>query len=80
MSPESAELVGWIFLALGFASALVIVADELLLGYRQQMWIMNLVHPITALYWGPVWLWLYKEWVADCFTSHSRRRQGAAPS
>jgi hypothetical protein len=44
---------------MGFASALVILADEVLLGHRQQMWIMNLVHPITALYWGPVWLWAY---------------------
>ncbi len=23
------------------------------------MAVMNLVHPITALYWGPVWLWAY---------------------
>jgi hypothetical protein len=23
------------------------------------MGVMNLVHPITALYWGPVWLWAY---------------------
>ncbi|HSC51182.1 MAG TPA: hypothetical protein VLD16_13040 [Gaiellaceae bacterium] len=50
MAPHWAELVGWVFLGLGFASALVILADELLLGHRQQMWIMNLVHPITALY------------------------------
>jgi hypothetical protein len=54
-----AIVVGWVFLALGFASALAIVVDEFLLGHRQPMWIMNLVHPITALYWGPVWLWAY---------------------
>jgi hypothetical protein len=59
MAPHWAILAGWIFLAMGFASALVIVVDELLLGHRQQMWIMNLVHPITALYWGPVWLVAY---------------------
>ncbi|HET8527476.1 MAG TPA: hypothetical protein VFL60_01090 [Gaiellaceae bacterium] len=46
-------------LGLGFASALVILVDELVLGYRQQMPIMNLVHPITALYWGPLWLRVY---------------------
>ncbi len=46
-------------LALGFGSALVIVVDEFGLGNRQHMAVMNLVHPITALYWGPVWLWAY---------------------
>jgi hypothetical protein len=51
--------LSWAMLALGFASALVILADELVLGHRQQMPVMNLVHPITALYWGPVWLWAY---------------------
>ena len=59
MAPHWAELIGWIFLGLGLASALVIAVDEAVLGYRQHMWIMNLVHPITALYWGPVWLWAY---------------------
>ncbi|MGH3050503.1 MAG: DUF4396 domain-containing protein [Gaiellaceae bacterium] len=51
--------LAWAMLALGFACALAILADELLLGNRQHMPVMNLVHPITALYWGPVWLWLY---------------------
>ena len=59
MPPHWAIVAGWIFLALGFASALVILVDELLLGHRQRMWVMNLVHPITALYWGPVWLYAY---------------------
>ena len=53
------EIVAWTALGLGFASALVILVDELLLGNRQHMWVMNLVHPITALYLGPVWLWAY---------------------
>lgn len=51
--------LAWAMLALGFACALAILVDELVLGYRQQMPIMNLVHPITALYLGPVWLWAY---------------------
>ena len=59
MAPHWAEAVGWISLGFAFFSALVILVDEFLLGHRQQMWIMNLVHPITALYWGPVWLWAY---------------------
>jgi hypothetical protein len=59
VEPHWLTVVSWIALALGFGSALVILVDELLLGHRQHMAVMNLVHPITALYWGPVWLWAY---------------------
>ncbi len=59
MSPHWLETVAWISLGLAFACALVILVDELLLGNRQQMWIMNVVHPVTALYLGPVWLAVY---------------------
>jgi hypothetical protein len=59
MEPQWLMIVSWVALALGFASALLILVDELVLGNRQHMPIMNLVHPITALYWGPVWLWAY---------------------
>lgn len=51
-------IVAWISLGLGFASSLTIVVD-LLAGQRQQMWIMNLVWPITGLYAGPLALWAY---------------------
>jgi hypothetical protein len=59
MEPHWLMVVSWFALAVGFGSALVILADEFLLGNRQRMAIMNLVHSITALYWGPVWLWAY---------------------
>lgn len=59
MTPHWAELAGLTFVALGFASALVILVDEFLLGHRQQMAIMNVVHPVTALYLGPLWLAAY---------------------
>lgn len=58
-APHWAEIVGWISLGVGFASALLILGNEVLLGQRQQMAVMNLVHPITALYWGPFWLLAY---------------------
>ena len=59
MEPHWLTILSWIALGLGFASALAILVDEFLLGHRQHMPVMNLVHPITALYWGPVWLWAY---------------------
>jgi hypothetical protein len=51
--------LAWAILGLGFASALVILGDELRPGNRQHMWIMNIVYPVTALYWGPAWVWAY---------------------
>src|SRR5207245_7834189 len=59
MAPHWFELAAWAALGLGFASALVIVADIVLLGNRQHMAIMNLVFPLSALYMGPVALWAY---------------------
>ena len=51
--------IAWAILGLAFASALVIAFDIFVRGYRQKMWIMNLVYPITALYWGPVAVYQY---------------------
>jgi hypothetical protein len=59
VNPGWLEAVAWMSLGLAFASALVILLDELVFGHRQMMGVMNLVHPITALYWGPVWLIAY---------------------
>src|SRR2546423_10450285 len=59
MAPRWFELLAWVALALGFASAFVIAADIVALGNRQHMAIMNLVFPLTALYMGPVAVWAY---------------------
>jgi hypothetical protein len=59
VAPSWFELVSWVALGLGFASALVIVADIVVLGNRQHMAIMDLAFPLTALYLGPIALWAY---------------------
>lgn len=51
-------VLAWVSLGVAFACALAIMLD-LLSGHRQQMWIMNLVWPINALYAGPLALWAY---------------------
>jgi hypothetical protein len=85
MAPHWANVVGWVFLGLALASALAIVVDELRPEGRQEMWIMNVVHPVTALYWGPVWLWAYVRWGRGMATGALRReadalaRRGADP-
>jgi hypothetical protein len=53
------EALGWISLVLALGSAIVIAFDIYGRGYRQKMAVMDLVYPITALYWGPVALWFY---------------------
>ena len=62
MPPEWLEAVSWVALAVAFAISIAIAADILVRGYRQQMWIMEVVWPVTALYLGPVGLWAYLRW------------------
>jgi hypothetical protein len=59
VAPSWFELFAWVALGLGFASALVILADIFVLGNRQHMAIMNLAFPLTGLYMGPIALWAY---------------------
>ncbi len=56
--PEWLRIVSWIWLVTCAACAIVIALD-FLRGNRQKMWIMHLVWPITALYFGPFAVWLY---------------------
>jgi hypothetical protein len=77
MASSAAELVGWAALGLGFACALVIVADIFLFGNSQHMWIMNLVFPLSALYMGPLALWAYYARGRRMSHKQMRRREAA---
>lgn len=57
--PPWLTAVSWAALALGFASAVVILFDIFVRRYRQRMAIMEAVWPVTALYFGPVAVWMY---------------------
>ncbi|WP_432501216.1 DUF4396 domain-containing protein [Kineococcus arenarius] len=59
MPPTWLTVVSWIALAAAFASAAVILADTYARGYRQHMKVMEVVWPVTALYFGPVAVWGY---------------------
>jgi uncharacterized protein DUF4396 len=59
VAPSWFELFAWVALGLGFASALVVLADIFVLGNRQHMAIMNIAFPLTGLYMGPIALWAY---------------------
>ncbi len=51
------NLIAWISLGLAFASAAVIIVDEI--KHPQQMWVMNIVWPVTALYCSIIGVWFY---------------------
>jgi len=56
--PEWLHILAWLYLILCSATALWIVSD-FLRGHKQKMWIMHLVWPVTAMYFGPVAAWMY---------------------
>ena len=59
LHPQWLTIIADISLIAAFASAFAILFDIFVRGYRQKMWIMEWVWPITALYFGPLGLWAY---------------------
>lgn len=56
--PEWLEALALLSAVLSILSTMLVTAD-VAMGRRQPMWIMNLVWPITAVYFGPIGLWAY---------------------
>lgn len=56
--PGWLDAFAWISIAIAFLSAAAIAID-ILSGRKQKMAIMNIVWPVTALYFGPFALWAY---------------------
>jgi hypothetical protein len=51
------HLIACISLGIAFASAAVIVIDEI--KHPQHMWVMKIVWPVTALYFSVIAVWFY---------------------
>lgn len=62
MPPTWLTVMAWVSLASAFTCAGLIVADIVLRGHWQRMWIMDVVWPLTALYSGPLGLLAYHRW------------------
>lgn len=62
MSTPWLSALAWFSLGIAFLSAALILGDIYLRGFRQQMWIMEAVWAVTALYFGPLALWSYTRW------------------
>lgn len=59
MPPTWLVAVAWTAIAVAFVSAIAVVADIYLRGYRLKMAVMEAVWPVTALYFGPLAVWAY---------------------
>ena len=57
MFPVLLHTLSWVALAVGLICALVAAVD--VMRHPQHMWIMDVVWPTTALFGGPMTLWLY---------------------
>lgn len=62
MVPTWLTVNSWIAIAVALLSAVWIPYDMYVRGYRQHMWMMETVWPLTALYLGPVAVWTYYRW------------------
>lgn len=62
MVPTWLTVISWIAIAVALLSAAWLLYDIYVRGYRQHMWMMEAVWPLTALYLGPVALLAYYRW------------------
>jgi hypothetical protein len=77
MNFEPLEILAWISLILAFMSAALVLYDIFIKDYRQKMFIMQWVWPITCLYAGPFGLWFYYKYgrrsTAKWQSNHERK-------
>jgi hypothetical protein len=62
MAPVWLTAAAWVYLSVCFCCAGIIACDIAFNHRRQPMGVMNFVFPITALYFGPFALALYRRW------------------
>jgi hypothetical protein len=77
MAPTWLTVLAWISIATGFVCAGLIVLDVFVRGYRQRVWIMNVVWPLTALYSGPLGWLAYRRWGRVNSRRYRRETPGA---
>lgn len=62
MPPDWLTVIAWIWLGVAFITSGMILFDIFVAGHRRQMGVMEAVHPITAIYLGPLVLVLCWRW------------------
>jgi hypothetical protein len=82
MAPTWLTVVAWIYLAICFGCTAVIACDIFVNGRRLSMGVMNVVFPITALYFGPLAVAFYPRWgraAADMTTAPMAMSHASLP-
>lgn len=78
MPPGWLTALAWVSLGAAFISAAAILLDIFVGGYRQKMWIMEAVWPVTALYLGALGWVAYRRWGRPS-SPRLQRQTGADP-
>ena len=78
MAPTWVTTLAWVYTSAGVLFGVLILADTYLRGYRQRMWSMEIVWPITAIWAGPLGLWAYYTWGRPA-TQKWQAANGSAP-
>ena len=78
MPPAWLTITAWIALGVALATAGAILYDLYARGYRQAMPIMEVVWPVTALYFGPLAWLAYRRWGRLNSPRHQRETRRAA--
>ncbi len=72
--PDWLQTLSQVFIWLSIACAVVVLID-ILAGRWQPMWVMDVVWPITALYFGPFGLWAYWVMGRPKAIAHARKQE-----
>lgn len=78
MAPAWVTTLAWVYTSAGVLFGVWILADTYLGKYRQPMWAMEIVWPITVIWSGPLGLWAYYKWGRPA-TRKWQSRNGSAP-
>lgn len=79
MADSWLRVLSWVALAVAVLSAAGIIADIYLRGHRQRMRVMEVVWPVTALYFGPVAMWMYLRYGRPSSIRWRERRSAEPP-
>jgi hypothetical protein len=78
MAPTWLTVLAWVYLSVCFCCAGIIAYDIVVHHRRQSMGVMNVVFPITALYFGPLAVAVYWRWARAPQAGQSRAGQAEA--
>jgi hypothetical protein len=77
--PQWVTILGWSATGLGLIVLTLIVTDIYLRGHRQSSPAMGVIWPLTAIYAGPLALWMYYRWGRQSTAQRQQKTQAPPP-